>query len=456
MHEQELEHLKKNLKEYADGFIESLSSSPKRALRVNRLKASPEAVAAALSLSEKAAYCTDAYLISNKISGAHPYHCAGVFYMQEPSAMLAIEAARPKIEKIVSELDYPIVLDMCAAPGGKSGQLATILNGKGALVSNEIDYKRAKTLHGNLERLGVRNCAVVSATSDKVAAVFGNIFDVVAVDAPCSGEGMLRKEATAWSNMNEKTMLSCAERQREILENAVNCLKEGGLLIYSTCTLNETENENVLEEFIVRGELEPLECPHLKLVRRSKRFAAYRALPQDGGGEGHFVCVLEKKTGGERNAKLSSPFSTKFDEKKLNAVLSPLAKEPLFNDAFVYGENIFLCPPLPEMRGLQIIGAGVNAAAVKGSTVVPSHGFVAALKENEAIAAANLFYEIGEETSRENGRRAVEKYLRGEELSLDADFAGWGILCADSHPLGLVKSSGGSMKNHYPKGLRIR
>lgn len=456
MHEIELEHLKKYLGKYADGFIESLSAPPKRAVRINRLKTSPEKVAAALSLTQKAAYSDDAYLISSDISGSHPYHCAGVFYMQEPSAMLAVEAAKPIIEKIVRTESYPLVLDMCAAPGGKSGQLAAILNGKGALVSNEIDFKRARVLCGNLERLGVRNCAVVSAPSEKIAETFGNIFDVVAVDAPCSGEGMLRKEAAAWENMNLKTMLSCAERQREILANAVRCLKEGGILVYSTCTLNETENENVVEDFVKSGELTPIECPHLKLVRKSERFAAYRALPQDGGGEGHFVCVLEKTAGGEKAVKLRSPFAEKFDVKKLSAVLSNLCKAPIFNDAFAYKDSVFLCPPFPDMRRLQIVGAGVNVASIKGNAVVPAHGFVAALRDGEPFAAIDLPYEIGVGAYLETGRALLEKYLCGEELEYDTPFSGFGVLCADSHPLGLVKSSGGVLKNHYPKGLRIR
>ena len=456
MHENELKHLKKNLGKYAEGFIESLSDFPKRAARINRLKADPEKIASALCLTQKAAYCEDSYLITDNINGAHPYHRAGLFYMQEPSAMLAVEAARPYIEKIVKEREYPLLLDMCAAPGGKSGQLAALLGGKGALISNEIDYKRAKTLASNLERLGVRNCAVLSSPSEKIATVFGNIFDAVAVDAPCSGEGMLRKEEAAWDNMNEKTMLSCAERQREILENAVLCLKEGGVLVYSTCTLNETENEGVLEDFIKSGVLAALDCPHLTLVRKSERQTAYRALPQDGGGEGHFVCVLEKKTGGEKKAKPKSPFSTKFDEKKLFAALSPLAKDPIFHTPYIYGENVFLCPPLPEMRNLQIINAGVNVAALMKNTIVPSHGFVAALRKNEASAAVNFPYAIGDNTFKASGRSLIEKYLRGEELDICAPFSGFGVICADSHPLGLVKASGGVLKNHYPKGLRTR
>lgn len=455
MNEQALLHIKKNLDKYAEGFLSVLGENPKRAVRINTLKADPEDIAAKLGLSEKTVYSGDAFIAPECLTGAHPYHHGGLLYFQEPSAMLSVEAARPYLAELTGSLDYPLVLDMCAAPGGKSGQIAELLKGRGALVSNEIDYKRAKVLSSNLERLGVRNCAVTSSSPDRIAEVLGNIFDAVIVDAPCSGEGMLRKEKAAWDNMNFKTMLACAERQSEIMSYAVNCLKEGGLLVYSTCTLNETENEMTLLPLIESGELEPLECPHLKLVHRSARFAAYRALPQDGGGEGHFVCVMRKLKGGASKPKLKIHYDKVLKKSApLEAVLSKLCKDPIFATPCFSGDNIFLCPLLPPLSGLNVIRAGAYAASVIKNGFVPSHGYAAALKRDDMISSLDFHYETGDENEKALGRKNIESYLRGEQLECPETYRDWGLICADSFPLGLIKMSGGLAKNHYPKGLR--
>lgn len=451
---QALEHLKKNLGGDFEAFAESLEQKPKRAIRVNSLKADLDEITAALCLKERAAYSPDSFIAPDSLSGDHPYHRAGLFYMQEPSAMLPIEAARPFIEKLLAEKEYPLVLDLCAAPGGKTGQIAALMKGRGAILSNETVFKRARALASNVERLGIRNALVTSDTPDKIAALLSGTFDVVIVDAPCSGEGMLRKESYAWENMNEKTMRSCAERQSEIMRSAVSCAREGGLIVYSTCTLNSVENEEVLRPFINGGVLSPILCPHLSGVRQSRFFPAYRAFPQDGGGEGHFVCVMRKTAATGKPPRLVSPFDGVFKNiSALKSVLSPLSKEPLFNAAYSFGDSVILSPTLPFVKGLSVVKAGVRAAS-GSNRLIPDHAYAAALTRNDAVIAINLKYETGNEDEKATGKALVEKYLRGEELDLETVRSGFGLLGADGYVLGLVKISGEGVKNHYPKGLR--
>ena len=448
MDEQVVSHIRKSLGAFAEDFLAVLNQSPKRAVRVNTLKISVAEAQSLMSLQEPNVYCDEAFLADDTLKGTHPYHHAGLIYFQEPSAMLAIEAARPYLTELFARNDYPLVLDLCAAPGGKSGQAAALLNGRGALISNEIDFRRAKVLSSNLERLGVRNCAVLSDTPERIASCLQGVFDAVIVDAPCSGEGMLRKEPDALKNMNDKTVAACAARQREILISALRCLKEGGILVYSTCTLNETENELSLLPFISSGELKPLECPHLKLVHRSERFFAYRALPQDGAGEGHFVCVLRKTSGGEKKPKLVAYGDRVKNIGELSRLAASLTKEPLYGEPRMRNDGVYLCPLLPPMSGLCVVRLGVQLASPIKNGFIPSHSFVAAMKKDTAQDPLNFRLGIDAE------RQAVERYLMGDTVSSAPEIRGFKAVAVDSFPLGLVKASGGEAKNHYPKGLR--
>lgn len=438
-----LEHLKRNLGSDFDDFVAALELPPLKAVRVNTLKADPEEIKNRLSLECKTAYCDEAFL-SDSLTGNHPYHKAGLLYFQEPSAMLAVQAAKPFLVELFERSDYPLALDMCAAPGGKSGQLAELLSYKGGLVSNEAEFKRAHVLASNLERLGVTNVAVTSAYPDRIAKRLSEVFDVVVVDAPCSGEGMLRKEPAAAANMNEKTMLACADRQRGIISAAVRCLKGGGILIYSTCTLNVTENEGVLLPFVESGELTPLECPHLKKVRLSGVMAAYRAFPQDGGGEGHFVCVMRKSGESRSKIKLVAPFDVSVRDNELAKYIGDFSSLPLPYPAYRFGDEVFLSPRFPSLNGLSVVRAGVHAASIAKSCFVPAHGYAVSL--TRASARLKVDFTLGDGNA--------EKYLGGEQLPVSKELSGYGLAGVDGYPLGLVKVSDGWAKNHYPKGLR--
>ena len=225
-------------------FIACYSDAPIRAMRINTLKISKERFLDLCPWRTKQSELLNEGLILTENPehiGTHPYHIAGLFYMQEPSAMSVVEAA-----EIAPGMR---VLDLCAAPGGKSGGIAARLCGRGILVSNEIIPNRAKLLARNLERLGIVNAVVTSAHPDAVAEALPQYFDRVVVDAPCSGEGMFRKDPTAIAEWSPEHVSACAKRQQQILESACRCVAPGGKLIYSTCTFSREENEDVIEEF---------------------------------------------------------------------------------------------------------------------------------------------------------------------------------------------------------------
>lgn len=455
----EVRHIINGLGQYAEGFLEALYLPPKRSARINTLKADVQEIAAALNLTKKSDYCPDAYLLEedSSLSGVHPYHCGGLIYLQEPSAALAIEAARPHLTEIVNETEYPLFLDLCAAPGGKSGQLAALMKGKGVLVSNETEYSRTAALNSNMERLGVRNCMITSNRPDALAELLHGAFDAVAVDAPCSGEGMLRKEPSAWDNMNDKTVKACAARQSAIVRSAAALLKRGGIMIYSTCTLNRSENEDVLLPLIDSGEFKPLSCPHLKNVRNSALFTAYRALPQDGGGEGHFVCVLKKLSPSLPPPRFSNPFSQQYKRTAaLKSALSQITVNPPTAQAYVFKNGVTLCPPLPYVKGLSVVRAGVRAAAISGSALVLEHSFAMTVLRDETVNKLNFACEIGTGNEKSAGRAALNVYLKGGAPVPSAPFSGFGLVLADGYPLGLIKAGGDGVKNRYPSGLRLR
>lgn len=457
-YEDKAAHIRRNLGEDAADFLASLALDCKRALRVNTLKADAASIAEKLGLDKPSPYCKDAFLLSDeKIGGNHPYHHAGLIYFQEPSAMLAVEAARPILIEKFSQTAHPLVLDMCAAPGGKSGQLAALMQGRGMLVSNETVYKRTLPLKSNLTRLGVRASMITSVSATTAANLLCGVFDAVAVDAPCSGEGMLRKELAAWDNMNEKTMLACAARQKEIVACADVCLKEGGILVYSTCTLNRTENEEVILPLLQNGRFEAVECPHLNAVRKSSDFPAYRAYPQDGYGEGHFVCVLRKLASAPPPPRFSSPFDIKPPGiKLLTDALSPLCRQPLFAQPHVFRDEVFLCPPAPYVKGLSVVRMGVKAADVVNGRIVPCHDYAAALKSDDAVNKLDLpFAACSDEKLPQKPRQEIYAYLKGMRLSSAPPFNGYGLVCADSYPLGLIKAGADGVNNRYPKGLRL-
>lgn len=370
--------------------------------------------------------------------GASLAHAAGAFYMQDPSAMSPVAVLNPQPgEK---------VLDLCAAPGGKSGQIAGRMKGKGFLLSNEIEFSRARILLGNLERLGFTNTCVTCAPSNALANALPGFFDAVLVDAPCSGEGMFRRDPDAVSEWSENSPAGCAERQAEILDNAAKLVRPGGRIVYSTCTFNRFENEKTIEAFLERHpEFEAGEF-NLPGVGDSIN-GCIRLWPHRIDGEGHFAALL-LKTGG-KETKYSRNIESRDAQKAMQ-----LLKKDAFRGDFegvlnLDGDQLSLLPAdAPDIcllsgKGIRLLRAGLPLCKVGKGFVVPDHALAMAMKSADAMRA----FEMDEKTA--------VRYMEGEEISADTE-KGWTLMTYKNMPLGWGKASQGAVKNHLPKGLRRR
>lgn len=428
--------------EYPD-YLAALASPPLRGLRVNTLKISVAEFLNRFSLRvTPSGYTESGFVLNDGISpGASPAHHAGLFYMQEPSATVAAEALRPHLGKRV--------LDLCAAPGGKSTQLACPLPADGVLVANEINFSRARILQSNIERMGIRNALVTCNSPADFAALMPGYFDAVLVDAPCSGEGMFRKEDAALRDWSPAAVEACARRQAEILDSAAKVLRPGGMLLYSTCTLNTLENEETIKAFLSRRDFEtvPVHESLRKVCRPGFGLPdAIRIFPQDGRGEGHFACLLRKRSGDPGSVSVSLPYESCKEPAAFRALFDKLSRGEPFGLLRRSGEYLCAVPEhVPFVRGLNVLKAGVAICRVCGDgRLEPHHAFAAALQKDELRDSVSLSADAP----------ALSAYLRGETLSVPAEFSGYGTLCVEGYPIGLVKAANGILKNHYPKGLR--
>lgn len=317
------------------------------------------------------------------------------------------------------------VLDLCSAPGGKGTQLASRMNGEGILVLNEINFARAKILSSNVERLGVKNAVVTCAPPEKLAACFPEYFDKILVDAPCSGEGMFKKEEAAIPEWSLSNVRLCAKRQAEILENAFNMLSVGGRMVYSTCTFAPEEDEIQIESFV--------KSHTLKLVKMQKLY------PHEVRGEGHFFAVLEKTEGGRGDIKTLTPRA----DKKLLSAYAEWERENLkikFGNLYAAGQTLYSVPYGAPDVPVQTLRSGVRLGEFAGNRFEPSHSLAMCLKADEAFSV-----EVDERTALD--------YLKG--LTFGCDERGWRLVTCFNQPLGWCKASNGTAKNKLPKGLRI-
>ena len=307
-----------------DSFLKYYEAEHFRGLRVNTLKCTPEKLKELVGFELKPTpFCPNGFYIPGEVQslGNSPLHHCGAFYIQEPSATSAAEMLG------VEESDF--VLDLCAAPGGKSTQIGAMLNGTGLLWSNEIVRNRANILLSNIERMGISNAVVSNAHPEQLCERLAGRFDKVLVDAPCSGEGMFRKNGEAQTEWSVEHVRSCAERQLHILDSAKKALRPGGVLVYSTCTFSREENEGVISRFLDKNPDFVLEDPGVSFGRPTMEHAR-RIFPMDGG-EGHFAARLRKK--GE-SGRISVPVNTsKADSAILDFYDSLFVNRP-------FGENI--------------------------------------------------------------------------------------------------------------------
>lgn len=373
--------------------------------------------------------------------GLHPDHAAGVYYLQEASAMApaALLDAQPGER----------VLDLCAAPGGKTTQIAADMNGRGLLVCNEIHPKRAAVLASNVERMGIANALVLNEHPNRIAERFPAFFDRVLVDAPCSGEGMFRKHDAASNDWSFETVSMCAARQAEILDCAAKTLRPGGRLVYSTCTFAPEENEQTVEAFLGRNpsfEIETVQTPWFAPGRPewangdAALAATFRLWPHRLHGEGHFAAVLRKQQDGVgQTLPCEQPVPMPTPVLHLLQELGQTLPEGV---PVVFGNRVFLAPPgLPALRGLRILRPGLELAELRRELAVPAHAL--ALWAKDAASCHEMTAEDA----------ACLSYLNGQVLPSQAK--GWTLVRVDGFSLGWGKGSGGILKNHYPKGLRI-
>ena len=426
--EQFIENMKKQLPQNEwEAFFAVYENKPYKGVRLNPLKGGRYALSGILG--EQIPWEANGFYTHLEKTGASPFHFAGLFYSQEPSAM----SAAPLLGVKPGER----VLDLCSAPGGKGTQLACAMDGKGLIVLNEPVSSRAKILSGNVERMGVQNAVVTCETPEKLAQVFENYFDKILVDAPCSGEGMFRKNAEeALKEWSEENVALCAARQKRILSEAVKMLKVGGKLVYSTCTFAPQEDEEQVSWLVSA-------CPQMRLISQEKLY------PHKIKGEGHFVALFEKG-GEETNARVKElkPFIPKESERAFRAFEKECFKTLSFSNLHEVGGVLYALPDHAfDFKGLFVLRAGLRLGEVKNGRFEPSHSLALATKKEDWQNAVDL--------SETDPR--LQKYLRGETIETTETTAknGWCVVCVAGFPVGLGKVVNGVVKNHIPKGLRI-
>ena len=435
-----LDKMKALLGDEFDDFVKFYNSSGEhyRGLRVNTLKCSVEKLEKLLDFDLKSApFCSESFYIPNEITslGNNPLHHAGAFYIQEPSASSAVTMLD------VQEGDY--VLDLCAAPGGKSTQIAAKLNSKGFLWSNEIVKNRANILLSNIERMGIRNATVSNAYPEVLCDRLAGCFDKVLVDAPCSGEGMFRKDSTAESEWSDEHVKSCAERQLKILNSAKNALKDGGVMVYSTCTFSVEENEGVIGRFLEENPDFELEDANVNFGRPTLEYAR-RIFPMDGG-EGHFAARL-KKSGELYKNSFTENSKKKIDSKIFDFYDSLFIGRPFGENIEVIGDKIIVLPQeyVPYEK-LPVLRSGIILGQIVKNRIEPHHSAFMAAKADECVSKVDFDVNSAE----------IKAFLHGEEVAVDNNIKGYTAVCVNGITVGFGKCSNGRLKNKYPKGLRL-
>ena len=461
--------------EYED-FLASYDQEKYQALRMNPLKVNKEAFAAnnSFKLTQVSWGENGYYYEKDDAPGKHPYHEAGVYYIQEPSAMAPVPFLK------VQPGDR--VLDLCAAPGGKSTQIGAALGGEGLLVSNEIHPARAKILSENMERMGITNAIVTNESPERLAGVFEGYFDKILVDAPCSGEGMFRKNEDAVEEWSPENVQICADRQDHILDQAAAMLCAGGRIVYSTCTFAPDENEGSIGRFLARHpEFYIVEVPmpegfeggrpewtNLRTqasgmgegeqygkstvgmqqeVQVQDLTHTMRIWPHKVHGEGHFLAVLEKAGEKYEGAAPRSLYGLErgISEKEYGEYLA-FKKESLKKELqgvyLKFGDQLYLGPKdMPALTKLKVLRPGLHLGTIKKNRFEPSHALALALCPFEVVYSYNLTVE------------EARRFIGGQTFSVEGE-KGWHLITVDGYSLGWGKAAGGIMKNHYPKGLR--
>ena len=422
-----LDRMKHQLGDEYEDFLKSLERPRAVALRFNPLKGEAPSLP---FVADPVPWEPQGYYYDpDARPGLHVYHEAGVYYLQEASAMAPVALLDPQPGERVC--------DLCAAPGGKTTQIAGRMMGEGFLLCNEINPKRSKILSRNIERMAVANAMVTNEHPANLARRFPGGFDKVLIDAPCSGEGMFRKEEAAVTDWSEETVLMCARRQAEILHSGAQMLRPGGRLVYSTCTFAPEEDELAVAEFLEsHPEFEPeiIETPWFVPVPNG----GHRMWPHKLLGEGHFAAVLRKK--GEEECEYNP-----IPGEKLPKVWQQFAKELEITlpegSPVLFGETLYWTPAgMPDISGLKVLRPGLELGTVKKDRFEPAHGLALWLKTCKNVQDYPA------------DSKEMADYLHGNVVP--SNVRGWTLITASGFSIGWGKGDGTMLKNHYPKGLR--
>lgn len=443
--------MKELLKDEYDDYISCLNEKIYHGIRINNLKISNKDFFYMTNLELESVPWTDnGFYISEdekKISKS-PLYYAGLFYFQEPSAMSSAGLC-----KIGSD---ERILDLCAAPGGKTTQISNKLGEKGFILSNDLSASRAKALLKNVELSGIKNIFISSESSDKLAKIYNNYFTTIIVDAPCSGEGMFRKDIDVLKAYIKRGPDAFPPIQSAILQDAANMLCEGGQIIYSTCTYSKKEDEDIINNFLDNNK-----NFHTDILDYHEGFYcsdftpnAYRLFPHRLKGEGHFVVRLVKDGEYSYSSKRimnNTEFKSNVDKKTFNLVMTTLSEFCTVDfdkdRLFLFKDYIYY---LPEQflyhSSIHYLRSGLLLGRIAYSRFEPSQAFIMSLKFEELIKPLNL--DIADER--------LVRYLKGETITSDDKIKGYRVVCVNSYPLGLCKQSGELCKNKYYKGWRMQ
>jgi len=477
------DRMKNMLQEEYEDFLASYGNEKHQSLRLNSLKVRKNIFLSQTPFKlQPVSWAAEGFYYGKEDApGKHPYHEAGVYYIQEPSAMAP-----------VSFLDVrpgERVLDLCAAPGGKSTQIGAALAGEGILFSNEIHPARARILSENIERMGITNAIVLNESPDRLAEVFEGYFDKVLVDAPCSGEGMFRKNEEAVQEWSPENVALCADRQDHILDQAAKMLCPGGRLVYSTCTFAPQENEGSVYRFlmghpefsIVKVQIpegfeegRPQWCEYgehadtsinnknifqnqEKIFQNDENISpkdedishTMRIWPHKVQGEGHYVAVLKKAGEKPAGAVTRSLYGlersiSERDYKEFLEFKKEYLKVELSGVYLKFGDQLYLGPKdMPALTRLKVLRPGLHLGTLKKNRFEPSHALALALTPDQVTQVYDLTIADG----------SAGAFIGGQTFSVGTE-KGWHLISVDGYSLGWGKAAGGIMKNHYPKGLR--
>lgn len=426
----------------ADDLLQSLEKEPVFGLRVNPLKISTEQMKQHFPFLNDHPFVLEGLIASQaRLSGKHPLHLAGAFYIQEPSAMV-----------VASLLTYhpdDKVIDVCAAPGGKATQAGLKLGENGLLIANDSNFMRAKILSENIERIGLRNAFVTSNSIDELLTSFQGFFDKVILDAPCSGSGMFRKNQEVKKDWSYEKVLRLQTLQKELIVKSYRLLKNKGYLLYSTCSFSKEENEDVIQHLLQHTKAILCPLPNLLKVERGINMPeAIRIYPHLFPGEGHFIALIQAKDetppllASYRPKPMDNAFKSvyTFYHSFMTITLDP--KRLIFNQNHVH----YLPVAFSSLPALKLLRSGLHLGEIKKDRFEPSH----------ALAMASQISDWKHNLSFALGSSQLKAFLAGESFKIATPIQGYVLVCCENVPLGLAKIVDGVLKNHYPKGLRVK